>query len=195
MPKPHRILILDGHPDETSLGRALSRAYQEGARASGAETRHVALANLDFDPILRGGFHSKNALEPDLVQAQQDILWAEHIVWVHPVWWSNIPALMKGFVDRVFLPGYAFSYSGASPFPRQLLKGRSSRIIYTQDAPNWYYRWFIGRPSVRSMASGVLKFCGISPVRLTDIGPVRRSSEEKRAEWLRKVERLGMARA
>lgn len=78
------------------------------------------------------------------------------MVIIHPVWWSNLPALLKGFIDRVFLPGFAFQYRQNGLGWDKLLKGRTGRLIYTQDGPDWYYRWFVGRPSVRALKKGTL---------------------------------------
>ncbi|MBK9579650.1 MAG: NAD(P)H-dependent oxidoreductase [Fibrobacterota bacterium] len=194
MSKPDRILILDGHPDPESLCRSLGAAYQKGAIESGAQVRRKVLAELAFDPILHFGFRKRTELEPDLLECQQDILWAEHVVIIHPVWWSNLPALLKGFIDRVFLPGFAFQYRQNGLGWDKLLKGRTGRLIYTQDGPDWYYRWFVGRPSVRALKKGTLEFCGISPVRVSAVGPVRRSSQETREAWTRKMEELGRHR-
>jgi putative NADPH-quinone reductase len=194
MSEPRRILVLDGHPSDRSLCRALGEAYERGARSSGAEVRRTVVAHLVFDPVLRGGYGGEQPLEPDLVRAQEDIAWADHLVFVHPVWWSDLPALLKGFVDRVFLPGFAFKYRTSGLWDK-LLRGKSARIVHTQDAPSWYYRFFVGRPSVRALRDGVLGFCGVAPVRLSAFGGVRRSSAARRAAWLARVEELGRDRS
>ncbi|MBK8802582.1 MAG: NAD(P)H-dependent oxidoreductase [Fibrobacteres bacterium] len=191
MPKPERILILDGHPDPQSLCRSLGAAYERGASASGAQVRRRVLADLSFDPILRFGYRQRTDLEPDLLQCQEDLRWAQHVVVVHPVWWSGLPALLKGFIDRVFLPGFAFQYRQSGLGWDKLLSGKTGRVIYTQDGPNWYYRWVVGRPSLKALKKGTLEFCGISPVRVSAIGLVRRSTPEARTDLLRKLEELG----
>jgi len=104
-----RILIILGHPAETSLCRAIAEAYQSGAQAAGQDVRLLSLGQLDFDPILRDGYNTIQPLEPDLVAAQESIAWAEHLVFVYPIWWGSIPAILKGFFDRIFLPGFALS--------------------------------------------------------------------------------------
>ena len=104
-----RILVILGHPSESSLCAGLAQSYIEGARAAGAEVRLLALGALTFDPLLHAGYRGEQALEPDLQAAQAQITWAEHLVWVYPTWWGAMPALLKGFIDRVFLPGFAFN--------------------------------------------------------------------------------------
>lgn len=194
MTRPERILVIDGHPNDDSLCRSLGASYEAGALASGAEVRRLVLSRLRFDPILHGGYQFRTELEPDLLQAQRDILWSDHIVIVHPVWWSDVPALLKGFIDRVFLPGFAFRPHENGIFWDKLLRGRSGRILFTQDAPAWYYRWFMGEPSVKMLKKGTLEFCGVAPVRTTAFGPVKGSSEGFRKHCLRKAEALGRRR-
>ena len=186
-----RILVLDGNPNDDSYCRALGEAYQKGGKASGIEVRRIVVGHLSFDPNLGKGFKGGQALEPDLVKAQEDIAWSQHIVIVHPVWWSDLPAVLKGFIDRVFLPGFAFKYHSKGPFWDKLLKGRSGHVIYTQDSPGWYYRLFLGRPTVKSLKKGLLEFCGVSPVRVTAFGPIRNSTPEIRRTWLERVEEMG----
>lgn len=163
----------------------------EGARNTGAEVREIVISALDFDPNLRYGYQKRMELEPDLQRAWETILWAEHLVWVHPVWWGGLPAVMKGFIDRLFLPGMAFSYRENSLFWEKLLKGRSARIITTLDQPGWIYRLLFGRPSVNQLRKSTLEFCGIRPVRLTYVGVVKKATAEQRSKWVAKVRRLG----
>ncbi len=194
MTKPTRILVLDGHPNDESFCRALGEAYERGALKSGAEVRRTVLAHLAFDPILHQGFQKRMDLEPDLLKAQQDILWADHLVVIHPVWWGTYPALLKGFFDRAFLPGFAFRYRPNSPWWDKLLTGRSGHIIYTVDQPLWYLRFVNGRPSELSLKRMILGFCGIAPIRATGITPIRDSTEAFRTKWIAKIEESGRKR-
>jgi putative NADPH-quinone reductase len=188
-----RVLIVVGNPTPGSFDHALAQRYAEGAEEAGAEVRLLAVDVLRFDPILRGGYHSTQTLEEDLVRAQEAILWAEHLVFVYPVWWGTMPALLKGFIDRVFLPGFAFKYRTKGALWDRLLTGRSAELIVTMDSPPWYYRWFAGQPGHRMMKRGVLEFCGVKPVGITSFGGVRRSTPEKREGWLAKARALGRA--
>lgn len=189
-----KILIIDGHPDEESYCRALSRAYGDGAKSSSAEVKTIVVADLDFNPNLQFGYRKRTELEPDLLKAQELLKWAEHIVWVYPVWWGSVPAIMKGFLDRVLLPGYAFSkIEGSMVKWDKHLSGRSARLICTMDQPTWYYRWVYGRPSTRAMKNLTMNFIGIKKVKTTLIGPIRLSTDQFRSKWLEKVRRLGKA--
>jgi putative NADPH-quinone reductase len=82
-------------------------------------------------------------LEPDLLAAWEKILWAEHLVWIYPIWWGSMPAILKGFIDRLFLLGFAFKKKENSVWWDKLLTGKSARIITTLDQPKWYFYYDI----------------------------------------------------
>lgn len=186
-----KILVINGHPDKESYCCALADAYTKGAVASGAEVKEIRVAELRFDPNLRFGYRMRTELEPDLIDSWEKIKWADHLVWVYPVWWGSLPAILKGFIDRVFLPGFAFKKREDSLLWDALLKGKSARIISTLDQPVWFY-WLVNRqPSYWAMKRLTLNFCGIKPVKATTIGPIRLSTDSFRNKWLAKVEQLG----
>jgi putative NADPH-quinone reductase len=186
-----RILIINGHPDKDSFCTELANAYKKGADRSGAECKLVNLIDLQFDPILHFGYNKRTELEHDLIQIQQDIKNANHVVFVYPNWWATFPALLKGFIDRVFLPKFAFKYRENSPLWDKLLTGKSARLIVTMDTPKWYYRLVYGNPGHKAMKIGILEFCGIKPVRISAFSPLKSSNEKTRKKWLTEVENLG----
>lgn len=185
-----KILIINGHPNVDSFNSAISEACKKGALMSGAVVEEITIASLSFNPNLSFGYQKRMELEPDLINAQQLILWADHLVWIHPVWWGGMPALMKGFIDRVFLPGFAFKYRENSLWWDKLLKGKTAHIITTLDQPGWYYSLVYGKPSVNQLKKSTLEFCGIKPVKVTYLGPVKSSSLKQREKWLNHVEKL-----
>jgi NAD(P)H dehydrogenase (quinone) len=186
-----KILIINGHPNPEAFNAGLVDAYTKGAQTTGGEVKVLTLHQLTFNPNLMYGYQKRTPLEPDLLDAWQNIQWADHLVWIHPVWWGGLPALMKGFIDRLFLPGMAFRYRENSVWWDKLLKGKTAHIITTLDQPGWYYGIFYGRPSINQLKRSTLAFCGINPVRVTYIGIVRNAPIEKRNRWLLKVEKLG----
>ena len=101
-----------GHPDKDSFCSALASAYIEGVEESGAEVKRINIGDLTFDPNLRKGYKIDQKLELDLVKAQGHIRWADHIVWVFPIWWSFYPAIMKGFMYHAKPPHiHGFTHS------------------------------------------------------------------------------------
>jgi putative NADPH-quinone reductase len=144
---------------------------------------------------LKFGYHQRLELEEDLIAAQETILWANHLVFVYPIWWGTVPAILKGFIDRVFLPGFAYRNRPNSIFWDKLLSGRSARLIVTMDAPSWYNRWVYKQAGHNVMKRATLQYCGVNPVRITEICPVKSSTDRQREMWLADVEALGLKRS
>lgn len=186
-----KVLIIQGHPDAESFNFALHAAYKKGAIASGAEVKEIIVRDLQFNPNLQFGYRKRTELESDLLESIEKIKWAEHIVLFYPVWWGSVPAILKGFIDRVFLPGIVFEKIENSVWWKRLLTGRTGHIVSTLDQPAWYYWLNYGRPSYHAMKRMTLNFVGIKPVRTTTIGPIRLSKDSYRANWLKKLEKLG----
>jgi len=186
-----KILIINGHPDAESFSFALAEAYKKGAKASGASIKEINIRELNFNPNLQYGYRKRTLLEPDLIDAQQKIKWAEHLVWVYPVWWGSVPGIMKGFLDRVLLPGFAFKKRDESIWWDKYMSGKSARLICTLDQPAWYYYLLNHRPSYHAMKKLTLHFIGVRPVRATTIGPMRLSKASYRSKWLDKIEKMG----
>lgn len=186
------ILIINGHPNSSSFNFALAEFYKKGALEAKANIETITIADLNFNSNLAYGYQKRIDLEPDLVDAWEKIKKADHLVWIHPVWWGGLPAITKGFIDRLFLPGMAFQYRENSVWWDKLLKGKTAHIITTLDQPGWYYRLFFSRPSVNQLKKATLEFCGVKPVKVTNIGIIKTSNEEQRRKWLNKIFKLGI---
>ncbi len=178
------ILIINAHPDPESFCRSLAMSYQEGAEKAGASCRLVNLYELEFNPMLGAGYRIPMPLEPDLIQVQEWIAASQHLVFVYPNWWGTYPALLKGFLDRVFLPGFAFKYGENSSRWEKLLKQKSGLLLVTMDTPVWYYQLGFRAPGHNAMKRCVLHFCGVKPVKSVVFSPIKNSSQEKRKQWL-----------
>ena len=108
----------------------------------------------------------------------------------YPTWWGGVPALLKGFLDRVLHPGFAFVERADGGW-KGLLNGRAALLVTTMDTPRWIYRWLLGAPGDRAMRDATLGFCGIAPIRILSFGPVRTSTLAERRRWLACVAREG----
>lgn len=188
-----RILLVQGHPDAGSahLCHALAQAYADGAREAGHEVRTLDVATLDF-PLLR----SQHAWEdepvpPALAGAQQDIGWAEHVVLFFPLWLGDLPALLKGFLEQVLRPGFAFGAGPRTAFTSKGLTGRSARVVVTMGMPALAYRWYFRAHSVKSLERNILGFVGIAPVHETLVGGVGNLQPADAAKWMARLRRLG----
>ena len=184
-----KILIIDGHPDpdRARFVHALADAY--AAAATAHEVRRLDLAGLDI-PVLQAAADWINGKpSPEMLAAQADIEWADHLVILYPLWLGDMPALLKAFFEQVMRPGFALQY-GKHRLPEKLLRGRSARVIVTMGMPALFYRLVYGAHSVKSLERNILKFVGIRPVARTIIGAVEASADHRR-EWLDEMAALG----
>ncbi|WP_418114160.1 NAD(P)H-dependent oxidoreductase [Vibrio scophthalmi] len=188
-----KILVVNGNPKPDSFCAELANSYIASSKHN--EVKLISLHALEFDCDLTSGYDEIQALEPDLVDFQQAILWAEHVVFVLPVWWGGMPAKLKGLIDRTFLPGFAFKFLENKTMPERLLKGRTADVIVTMDSPPFYYRWFQGNPVVKQLERTILKFSGFKRVSATYIGPVINSTPVQRDKWTKQVVKLASKRA
>ena len=189
-----KILLIDGHPDETRLTSALMSAYKSGAEEAGYQVSHIVIRDLTFEPNLKFGYKQRLELEPDLLAAIDAIKACDHMVWVHPVWWGGLPTLLKGFIDRTFLPSIMFDYNEAKLGGMGwdgYLEGKTARIIATMDTPKILYRLLYSAPSVNQLKKTTLEFCGVKPVKVTQFAPVKGSTQETRERWVKTVHELG----
>lgn len=185
-----KILIINGHPNKNSFSSAIINSYIEGVSTK-AKVKTIIISELSFNSNLELGFQKGQELESDLINAQDLIRWADHIVWVFPIWWGSLPSLLKGFIDRVFLPGFAFKYRENSVMWDRLLSGKTAHIIVTMDSPVWYYKYITGNPGINQLKKATLNFCGIKPVKVTSMGMLRKSTKKKREMWLLKIKAYG----
>lgn len=189
---PRHITIIQGHPDAEGghLCHALADSYAEAALAAGHEIRRIDVARIDF-PLLRSqaDFQIDRA-PPALIEAQEAIRWADHLVIIFPLWLGALPALLKGFLEQVLRPGFAFSYD-RNNLPTRLLTGRSARVVVTMGMPAWAYRWYFRSHALRALEHNILRFVGIKPVRTKLCGLVEQASDSTRRGWLSDMAKLG----
>lgn len=186
------ILIIQGHPDPRGdrFGHALAAAYAEAARAAGHHINVLDIARLDF-PLLRTKEDFEDGPVPDaILAAQQTIGRADHLVFFYPLWLGDMPALLKGFLEQAFRPGFAVGRADRGNRSGGLLKGKSARIVVTMGMPAFIYRWFFGAHSLISLRRNILQFSGVRPVRASLVGLVE-GAARRRTQWLERMRSLG----
>lgn len=185
-----KILICLANPSAESLCSSLAESYARGAQRAGHEVHWLRLHDLQFDPILRNAYKTPQALEPDLEMAQKEILWCEHFVIFSPVWWGQLPALAKGFVDRCFLPDFAFRFQ-ENGLPEGLLGPRTAHFILSMGAPYLIYRFKFRKCLDRALSETIFKFCGFRKVNATHIANVDELHQSEIDEYLGELEDKG----
>ena len=184
-----KILVFLGYSNAKSYTGALADAYEKGAREAGFLVERVNIGDLKFDPVLHKGYSIIQELEPDLKDTQEKIKNSDHLVLIYPNWWGTMPAVLKGFFDRVWLPGFAFRFYKNGMGWEKLLKGKTAHVILTMDARP-FLSWFLFGDNRNEICDAILGFSGFS-VGCTKVGPLKNSSEKMRAYWLRKMYEWG----
>jgi len=190
-----RITLIQGHPDPRGghFGHALADAYLLAATDAAHEVKTIEVARLEF-PLLRSAEDWKSGTPARaILEAQEAIAWAEHLVIVFPLWLGDMPALLKGFLEQALRPGFAIGAAGAGRMPKKLLKGRSARIVVTMGMPAFFYRLYYRSHSVKSLKRNILGFCGLSPARASIVGTVEGGKRGARELWLAKMGTFGRA--
>jgi NAD(P)H dehydrogenase (quinone) len=189
MAKSKKVFILLGHPDTDSLNRTLADEYQKGSEEAGHEVRRMNIGDLKFDPILHNGYRVIQELEPDLVSFQENVKWCDHFVIFYPSWWSSMPALLKGLIDRAWLPGFAFRFKSDISWEK-LLKGRSATMIVTSDTAPIIQRILFG-DTTNELKKGILGFAGFSPIKVRKFGYLKHFGINRRMLLQKKAYNLG----
>jgi putative NADPH-quinone reductase len=180
-----KISVILGHPTPGSLNHAIAKTAVETLSTLGHKVTFHDLYAENFDPILRTGEIPKGAPAPaQIVRHTAEILSAEGIVIVHPDWWCQPPAILKGWVDRVLRAGeaYRFTETGAVG----LLKSRQALVITTANNPQENEVQMYGDPLEVFWKKVVFGLCGVPCERLV-FSPVILSTPDQRAQWLQQV--------
>ena len=189
---PEGVAIIQGHPDPAGghLCHALADAYAAGAVSAGHAVARIEVARLDF-PLLRTREEFTGRAVPESLDAAMlGIMGAQHLVIVFPLWLGTMPALLKGFLEQVLRPGFAFE-AREKGFPRGLLHGRSARLVVTMGMPALIYRWYFRAHGVRGLERSILRFAGMGPVRETLLGSIEGVDDAERRRWLDRMEGYG----
>ncbi|MDR0366905.1 MAG: NAD(P)H-dependent oxidoreductase [Bifidobacteriaceae bacterium] len=185
-PGQRKILAILGHPNEGSFNQAIFDAYVRALDGAPCEVETLELGKADFDPVLRFGYSKRMAEDPFVTRSQELITWADHLVVVFPVWWSQMPALLKGWFDRVFTPGFAYNMNGFRSVKH--LAGRTATVVTTAQAPAWWLG-VSGNSLHRLTKKQIFGLCGIKVTGRLSYGMAhsKRDTEERRAVFLEKV--------
>lgn len=189
-----KVLIILGHPRKETLCEAMFEAYCDGARHAGATIETLVLADMAFDPDVHLESPEQQGYETDLIHARNLIDWAEHLVFVYPTWWGNVPALLKAFLDRIVTPGFGFKFKAPDKLAWDgLWRGKTLQLITTMDTPPVLHRLLYRQPGTNALLRATFGFCGATARRGLMFGPVRLSSMEQRRVWLTKAYQAGFA--
>lgn len=189
--KKKKIFVFLGHEDaDGTFCSQFASEYVKGAQAGGHEVRRVNIGDLKFDPLLHKGYKVIQELEPDLKMVQDNFRWADHIVILYPTWWSAMPAILKGFFDRAWIPGFAFHMHKENMFWDKLLKGKTGLVVTTMDSWPFAERLLFG-DSTNEIGKAILQFAGIK-ARIKKVGNLKHATDAYKEGWREYFYDLGL---
>jgi putative NADPH-quinone reductase len=188
-------MVVVGHPTRNTFCEALAKAYQSGAESAGHEVQVFKLAEMMFDPILHDRYRRTQPLEPDLLAAYEALAACNHLVIIFPLWCGDMPALLKGFIERTLQPDLIAREGTENAMNWAIFKDKTARIVMTMAMPVSIYRFWYGGHAVKLLTRNILHFIGIKPVRHTLFGMLPTSKPEARERWISEVRDLGKSAA
>lgn len=185
-------LILCCNPSSSSFNNALADSLEAISAALGHETRIRNLYALGFDPVLRQAdldAQEKGSPAPEIAFEQQFILWADLLSLVYPVWWTGMPALLKGYLDRVFSKNFAYRLTDTGT--EGLLTGKRVLIFNTTGAPSTTYAdQDMHETMAKIMDQGIFEPCGMEVLHHAFFGGMHAATPEIRKSYLAEAESI-----
>ncbi len=156
------MLIIYAHPNRDGHCGFFLSTLEKKLQGRDIEYELVDLYEDNFGPVLKPSEHytsGRREIAPEVLKIQEKIKDSEKLVFIYPTWWQNTPSILKGFIDRVFTPHFAYKYEGK--IPRGLLKGKKALILTSTGAPRILTKLTSADRSVKVLRKDTLKFCGI----------------------------------
>jgi putative NADPH-quinone reductase len=158
-----RVLVVYCHPCPDSFTAAVRDRALEALHKAGHETRLIDLYAEGFNPVIsaeeRRGYHTPGENERPVAEHLERLRWAEGLIFVYPTWWYGLPAMLKGWLDRVFVPHATFKMpERGKPIARVMTNIRLVGAISTLGSPRWWW-WVMGAPGRRTLLTGISVLC------------------------------------
>lgn len=189
-----RIAIVFNHPYEGSFCSAMLGAVTSGLGHAGHEVDLLHLDRDGFNPVMTAAdlkaFRNKAPTDPQVVAYSQRLASADHLVFIFPIWWELMPAMTKGFIDKVIFPGAAYDYTNSANTRMRPLWGnlKGVTIITTMNTPGWLYRLVFGNAIKKALVLGTFWKLGYRNVKWLSFNEVKAVTKVKREKWLQQVE-------
>lgn len=195
-----KVVIVFNHPYEGSYCNAVLHAVTAGLTKAGHEIDLIHLDNDNFDPVMRAKdleafakskFEKTNtlqALDPMVLNYKQRLEHADHLIFIFPIWWELMPALTKGFIDKVVFPGVTYDYEKEIKMVCRLKNLKGITVITTMNSPSIVYRLVFGNAIKKAILTGTFWKIGVKNRKWISLNMVKFVSEQKRKKWLVNME-------
>ena len=188
-----RAVIIFNHPYEGSYCNAILDAIAKGLRRGRHDVDIIHLDKDGFDPVMTASdlraFKEKQPVDPKVIEYKQRLDQADQLIFIFPIWWELMPALTKGFIDRVIFPGVAYDYTrggyGMKPLFRNV---KGVTVITTMNTPKIVYRLFFGNAVRKAIMTGTFWKMGYKNRKWISLNMVKTVSERRRKKWLTRLE-------
>ena len=183
-------LIIYTHPNHKSLSYVFYEKVIAGLNSQSEEFQTIDLYAENFNPVLVYNAENRRRdmhLVPELQDYRDKIKWADRIVFIYPIFWGRPPAMLLGFIDRMFGSNFAYRDNGGL-FPEKLLKGKEAVCISTMKGPTGYLFFWLGNAHQILMKRALLKFVGFKKVKFFEFGNMEQKNG-KQEKYLQKIQR------
>lgn len=194
-----KTLIIYNHPHEGSFCSAIREAVKSGLNTGQHECKIINLDKDQFDPVMkekdlgafvkagRVGEEGLTDVDPIVLRYKKKLEWAEHLVLIFPIWWMTMPAMMKGFIDKVIFPAIAYNMVNGK-LQSRLKSLKQVTVITTMNTPSDIYKEYFGNSIEGSLIKGTFNQIGIHDIRWISLNMVKQVGDEKRWVWLDEIE-------
>jgi putative NADPH-quinone reductase len=190
-----KVAVVFNHPYEGSFCNAILRTVVNSLRTAGHETDILHLDNEGFNPVMTAadlqGFVKGAPVDPKVIEYRRRLEQADHLIIIFPIWWELMPAMMKGFIDKVIFPGVAYDYDRSGRFPKmkpRLPRLKGITLITTMNSASLVYRLVFGNAIKKALFAGTFWKMGYGNRKWINYGMVKFVSEEKRKKWLSQLD-------
>lgn len=188
-------LVVYCHPYEGSFCHAILENLENGAKETGKKLDVIDLYKNNFNPVMSGkdllGFVKHQAQDQQAIDYAERLKKADHLILVFPIWWELMPAMMKGFIDKVIFPGQTFEYTKSGlGMTSSLPNLKKTTVITTMNTPKPMYKFVYGNAIKKSLIKGTLKKSGFKNVKWLSFNMVKMKSNEKRQKWLATAKKI-----
>jgi putative NADPH-quinone reductase len=183
-----KIFVITCNPKKDSVKAPFVEAYIEETQKAGNKVRTINLYNIEVDYLKFNGNDPDCSLTKELKQAQDNILWADQIVFVYPIWWFAIPAKLKSFIERVFKEGVVANIGKYGPEP--LLKGKTAVIMQSYDMPYFAMKYLSGDVPMKFLKVVLSNWCGLKIEKRFDFDCASDISEAKKQKLLKEIRKF-----
>ncbi len=190
-----KTVIVYDHPYGGSFCNAILKSVEAGQIKKGYEVDIIDLHKDKFNPVISGedllAFRNQKMIDQQSLDYVKRIKEADYLIFIFPIWWELMPAMTKGFIDKIIFPGSTYTYTKSGYGMNTMLDNlKAVTVITTMNTPKLMYKLVYGNAIYKSLIKGTLRKSGIKNVKWISHNMVKASSEQKREKWLERVENI-----